>query len=115
MKLFQWLSSILSLDAAKRTATGVRSRVASVVGAPATPQAKCFRTMFDEEVDQVRQRRSLHLVDSGDLRQNLVGLALSGGGIRSATFCLGFLQGLDKRAVDSGGVDRTRPAVPVLA
>jgi len=29
-------------------------------------------------------------------RENLVGLALSGGGIRSATFCLGLLQALDK-------------------
>lgn len=29
-------------------------------------------------------------------RKNLVGLALSGGGIRSATFCLGFLQGLHR-------------------
>lgn len=29
-------------------------------------------------------------------QENLVGLALSGGGIRSATFCLGFLQALEK-------------------
>ncbi len=31
--------------------------------------------------------------------KNLVGLALSGGGIRSATFCLGLVQGLHKKGV----------------
>ncbi len=36
---------------------------------------------------------------AGVWRARLVGLALSGGGIRSATFCLGVLQGLGRLGI----------------
>ena len=45
---------------------------------------------FREELDEVRTRQVGH----EPLEQNLVGLAFSGGGIRSATFALGVLEGL---------------------
>jgi hypothetical protein len=65
---------------------------------------------FDEvrrrEWEQIQERREKQFYDGDCARkgeagkldppQNLVGLALSGGGIRSATFCLGLLQGMDK-------------------
>ena len=48
------------------------------------------------EADAIRRRRSALGVDGADGR-NAVGLALSGGGIRSATFCLGATQVLAAR------------------
>src|ERR1700687_5571364 len=55
-----------------------------------------FADVFRNEIEEIRKRRGragFHPVD-GDPGESLVGLALSGGGIRSATFCLGLLQGL---------------------
>src|SRR5262249_5111817 len=46
------------------------------------------------EVEAVKQRRDAAGVNPRSLTEGWVGLALSGGGIRSATFCLGFLQSL---------------------
>jgi hypothetical protein len=46
--------------------------------------------VFEDEIDKVTSRRA---VNAG-VKENLVGLALSGGGIRSATFGLGVLEGL---------------------
>jgi choline dehydrogenase-like flavoprotein len=55
------------------------------------------------EAAAVHERRAIVLKDrspnpnpSTSLPENCVGLALSGGGIRSATYCLGLLQGLAK-------------------
>jgi hypothetical protein len=48
------------------------------------------------EADAIRRRRSALGVDAADGR-NAVGMALSGGGIRSATFCLGATQALAGR------------------
>lgn len=76
-----------------------------------------FGTVLREELAQIDERRKLvsreyhtaysapqteagddeHEMRTAAFRQNLVGLALSGGGIRSATFNLGFLQGLARR------------------
>ena len=63
-----------------------------------------FDEVFREEWQEVYKRRlSAYAPDPANdptgfdgksAPQNLVGLALSGGGIRSATFCLGVLQGL---------------------
>ena len=46
------------------------------------------------EAEQIRVRRSNYYVDD---KAPLVGVALSGGGIRSATFCVGFFQALARR------------------
>jgi len=45
---------------------------------------------FEEEIEVVKKRRQ----GSVEIQKNLVGLAISGGGIRSATFALGVLEGL---------------------
>jgi len=50
----------------------------------------------DNEQEYIQQRRQAAGVADG---QDLVGLSLSGGGIRSATFCLGVLQRLASRRV----------------
>lgn len=65
-----------------------------------------FDEVYKKEWEEIQERRLKQLYDgaySDDAQadgstppDNLVGLALSGGGIRSATFCLGFLQGLHK-------------------
>ena|GEM_PF-1383738 len=64
-------------------------------------ELKQFAEVFREEWREIRERRMRQRIDT--LRsatsltsppENLVGLALSGGGIRSATFSLGLLQGL---------------------
>lgn len=67
-------------------------------------QGISFDTVYREEWTEIRERRERQLYlgtvlpdDENTIPpENLVGLALSGGGIRSATFCLGFLQGLHK-------------------
>jgi hypothetical protein len=57
-------------------------------GDPAT-----FRQVFEQELDQIRCRRKVAGQQSNlDPPGELKGLALSGGGIRSATYCLGVLQ-----------------------
>lgn len=48
------------------------------------------------EFDAIRKRRSVFGLSDDNLGGRLVGLALSGGGIRSATFALGVLQRLAK-------------------
>jgi hypothetical protein len=75
-----------------------------------------FREVFQKEIDAINERRSeQHRTDLASLEvesaadgepimrptydSNVVGLALSGGGIRSASFCLGALQALDKADV----------------
>jgi hypothetical protein len=64
-------------------------------------RAARFNEVRQREWEQIEERRSRQLYSGGEGNshqppQNLVGLALSGGGIRSATFCLGLLQGMDK-------------------
>lgn len=56
--------------------------------------------VFPAELEEIRQRRENAEIDVGELsappstKNELIGLALSGGGIRSATFSLGVIQGL---------------------
>ncbi len=62
------------------------------------------RDVFPTELDEIRKRREvlgLPPPPKGDPspEQELVGLALSGGGIRSATFSLGVIQALAKHGV----------------
>jgi hypothetical protein len=56
-------------------------------------------TAPDPENELIQARRAIAGVPSGDPRQ---GLALSGGGIRSATFCFGLLRGLARKKVLTG-------------
>lgn len=56
-----------------------------------------LRRVLEAEWSEIAIRRKIvgrPDTDKGPFPGNLVGLALSGGGIRSATFCLGLLQGL---------------------
>lgn len=53
----------------------------------------------DPENELIQARRAIAGVASGDPRQ---GLALSGGGIRSATFCFGLLRGLARQKMLTG-------------
>ena len=58
-----------------------------------------FSDIHREELLEISSRREKQCYERIDIEQphaNLVGLALSGGGIRSATFCLGFLQELQR-------------------
>ena len=64
--------------------------------------AQFYGDVFPAELEEIRRRRrKLELPDvpagvEPSVRLGLVGLALSGGGIRSSTFCLGVIQGLAK-------------------
>lgn len=65
---------------------------------------KVFPDVFAAELQEIRERRreagfdckDLYENNDAELKKNLVGLALSGGGIRSATFCLGLAQAMHK-------------------
>lgn len=50
--------------------------------------------VFEEEIDKISSRRAVNELDNEEVEKNLIGLALSGGGIRSATFSLGVLEEL---------------------
>ena len=66
---------------------------AAITRTSADPPSDPFSKVLEVELAEIRQRRE-GLYDGGEPRTSLVGLALSGGGIRSATFSLGILQGL---------------------
>ena len=56
---------------------------------------RTFPEVFVRELEEIERRRQQQYVrEDVAPKQTLVGLALSGSGIRSATFCLGLLQGL---------------------
>lgn len=61
-----------------------------------------FDEAYREEWKEIRTRRASHFYLEASANngvsspENLTGLALSGGGIRSATLCLGLLQGMHK-------------------
>ncbi|MFZ0872056.1 MAG: hypothetical protein WAM90_15195, partial [Rhodanobacter sp.] len=54
------------------------------------------RSIPAHEQAALAQRRKLNKID---LEKPAIGLALSGGGVRSATFCLGLLRALAKNGV----------------
>jgi hypothetical protein len=64
------------------------------------------------EWDVIKRRRR-HFFGTEDMAD--WGLALSGGGIRSATFCLGVLQALARAGYASGDAAPSHPATPLLA
>jgi len=59
-----------------------------------------FKTVFEAEIQQIKAARENRHICGGQgenwVKGSLIGLAFSGGGIRSATFNLGFLQALAK-------------------
>jgi hypothetical protein len=55
-----------------------------------------FSAIHQQELLEIQKRREKNSYDPAEFDEELVGLALSGGGIRSATFCLGFLQELQR-------------------
>ena len=60
---------------------------------------KAFTQIHADELLEIKKRREKQSYDHTEIdatQPDLVGLALSGGGIRSATFCLGFLQELHR-------------------
>ena len=64
---------------------------------PRGPSNLTFLDIHQLEREEIKKRRAKQSYDPDDLTSpNFVGLALSGGGIRSATFCLGFLQELHR-------------------
>jgi Patatin-like phospholipase len=97
--------------------------MSSETGAPArTPrqysEPVSFETVFRTELELINERRSWKKIERGEPPPgalgtfsvtgvfsdkepvlNAIGLSLSGGGIRSASFCLGALQALDKVGV----------------
>lgn len=58
-----------------------------------------FPEVHQEEVARLKDRRKKANQNPGNPAQDAVGLALSGGGIRSATFNLGLLQALERHNV----------------
>jgi len=67
------------------------------------PEAKCFKSVAQEELDDISRRREargqrpIRADENVEIRADgaeLLGICVSGGGIRSATFALGVLQGL---------------------
>jgi len=68
-------------------------------------QEEFLNKVFPEELEEITQRRKKAQLDKGELsappstNNLLAGLALSGGGIRSATFGLGVIQGLAKHGI----------------
>jgi len=66
-------------------------------GCMAGPTLPTVEEVLDEELQQVETSRNLRLehdIQRPAARESLIGLAFSGGGIRSATFNLGILQAL---------------------
>jgi predicted acylesterase/phospholipase RssA len=57
------------------------------------------REVRAREIEAIRRSRETSLGDGADPSARLLGLALSGGGIRSATFALGVLQALARRGL----------------
>ncbi|HLM57812.1 MAG TPA: hypothetical protein VK422_17030, partial [Pyrinomonadaceae bacterium] len=76
-------------------------------------ELKQFPEVFREEWQEIKERRLRQRIEAGgqvgsrareegeeeSAPENLVGLALSGGGIRSATFCLGLLRGMQEHGL----------------
>src|SRR5208282_2320866 len=62
---------------------------------PQDPLPVTFKKVFQDELTQIAEsRRTREVSTSRPTADNLIGLAFSGGGIRSATFNLGILQAL---------------------
>jgi hypothetical protein len=52
--------------------------------------------IFEDELKAIASKRSKLGQDTANIKENLVGIALSGGGVRSATINLGFLQVMNR-------------------
>jgi hypothetical protein len=71
------------------------------VPTPANPDDPvCFPRVFSDELDHIQTARTVRkVVTDKKPKDSLIGLAFSGGGIRSATFNLGVLQTLAQRGL----------------
>ena len=59
-----------------------------------------LQTVRANELEEIRKRRHEAEVRSdGPLEENLIGLSLSGGGVRSGAFSLGVIQSLHQRGL----------------
>lgn len=58
-----------------------------------------FEQVHRDEIERLKQRRRHAGLAEGDPQHDAIGLALSGGGIRSATFNLGVLQALEEHSL----------------
>lgn len=76
-------------SAAPRAKSGLAERVAEHLSGAAAQSTITFETVLQDEVSLIKKAKGLPENAPAD---SLVGLALSGGGIRSATFGLGVLQ-----------------------
>ena len=83
-----------------------------------TPAGPNLAGLLPAEAQAIKHRRQGIYADSLG-PPDVWGLALSGGGIRSATFCLGVLQALAKapfkQAPDQAGAQARSPTFPLLA
>ncbi|TAV19060.1 patatin-like phospholipase domain-containing protein [Rhizobium ruizarguesonis] len=77
--------------------------MSSEASAPSAPEEISFDQVFRDEISAINERRAkshraVLPADADDFglttENGLIGLALSGGGLRSAAFCLGVLQGM---------------------
>jgi len=57
---------------------------------------KKFEDLFTEEIEAITSKRKKLGQNRDNIQENLIGIALSGGGVRSATINLGFLQVMNK-------------------
>ncbi len=57
---------------------------------------KKFEDFFEEEIEAITSKRTKLGQNTDNIQENLIGIALSGGGVRSATINLGFLQAMNK-------------------
>ena len=64
-----------------------------------SPSAANFDEVCEKELAEIVTRRKCQGLDDESVRKNLVGLALSGGGVRSASFNLGVLQAFLRRGL----------------
>ena len=87
-------SLVLSADLGTPVEAGIGNKIkiaGTVTGA----------SIFNKERETIAKRRTnlviRHANDADDKLHNACGLALSGGGVRSATFCLGVVQVLQKK------------------
>ena len=86
------------LSLCTRLSNGIRTAIGKVRGGAPDEKPALFNHVIEKELEEIIQRREKFGYESvtGGEKDSLVGLALSGGGIRSATVCLGALQALNK-------------------
>jgi hypothetical protein len=96
LTLAKWLAVWATLGA---TAWGVLRYLATPTAPDDGAYVRTIHEVLEHELEYVRGRRRHSGSAGDDPRETLVGLSLSGGGIRSATSCLGMLQALSRLGI----------------